>query len=239
MQPTDDIGFAKLIARIWGFYGKTPTGDEVAAWFELLAEFPLDVVAKAFNRHLVDPNAGRFMPKPADLVRFLPVPRPEDDGRPGSDEAWGMLLRLARDEAETGALSEEMRQGWEACGPILAEGDEVGARRCFLQVYDRAVQAARASHEPPRWTVTLGTDRALRDTRLREAVDAKRLSRDQAIGLLSGPAPASLEQVAGLLEGPDRPPQGPTALRRNLPRPAPARAGRKAPSRPRPCWQRS
>ena len=82
-------------------------------------------------------------------------------------------------------------------------GDEVGARKCFLTVYARQVEDARQRHRPARWTVTLGTDPALRQQRLGEALEARRIGADQVRALLPGPAPASLDHVAGLLEGPD------------------------------------
>jgi hypothetical protein len=202
MNSTDKTAFTALIAKTWRFYGKTPTGEDVADWFELLQSFPLDAVATAFKRHLVDPKAGQYLPKPADLIRHL-QPRTEDDDHPDPDEAWGLLVRLIGDERETGVLTDEMRAGWQACQPILDLGDDVGARKCFLTVYARHVEDARRHSQRARWTVTLGTCPQLRAQRLTEAVQAQRLSRDQMTALLPGPAPASLDQVAGLLEGPD------------------------------------
>lgn len=195
-----------LVAKTWRFYGKTPSGDEVADWFELLEGFDLDDVATALKRHLTDPDRGQYLPKPADIIRHLST-APGDDGHPGADEAWGLLVRLIQDERETGVLSDEMRAGWNVCDPILKLGDEVGARKCFLEAYSRAVQNARQHGQPPRWTVTLGTCPHLRAQRLGEAVAAGRLTADHARALLPGPAPASLDQVAGLLEGPDAPRQ--------------------------------
>lgn len=201
MQSIDAPDFTALMAKVWRFYGKTPTGDDIASWFDLFAAFPLAAVAAAFKRHLTDPDHGQYLPKPADLIRHLPGATP-DDGHPGPDEAWGLLLRFVQNEAETGIYTEEMRAGWEACTTILKLKDEIGARKCFLETYAKAVTLARQNNQPPRWTVTLGTSPALRAQRLKEAVQAKRLTTDQARALLPGPAPASLDQVAGLLEGP-------------------------------------
>ena len=135
------------------------------------------------------------------------------DGHPGPDEAWGLLLRLISDERETGVLTEQMRAGWEACQPILDLGDEVGARMCFLDVYRRRIQDARQSGSQAHWTVTLA-DPQLRIQRLSETVAACRIDADQARWLLPGPTPASLAQVAGLLEGPDASPQDLTTSQR-------------------------
>ena len=124
-----------------------------------------------------------------------------------------MLLRLISDERETGVLTEQMRAGWEACQPILDLGDEVGARMCFLDVYRRRIQDARQSGSQAHWTATLA-DPQLRIQRLSETVAACRIDADQARWLLPGPTPASLAQVAGLLEGPDASPQNLTTSQR-------------------------
>ncbi|MFZ1325933.1 MAG: hypothetical protein WAT67_07915 [Candidatus Contendobacter sp.] len=211
MQATDKADFTALIAKTWRFYGKQPTGESVADWFELLEGFALDVIAVAFKRHLTDPQQGQYLPKPADIVRHLPVPKADDDGRPSADEAWGLLLRLVRDEAETGVLNDEMRTGWTACQPILDVGDEVGARRCFIETYNRAVTESRAKRLPPHWTVTLGTDPRLRKERISQAVQRGQLGREHAMALLPGLSVAALD-VAGLLEGPKAQTADQTAL---------------------------
>jgi hypothetical protein len=112
-------------------------------------------------------------------------------------------LRVIRDERETAVLSDEMRIGWIACQPILDLGDEVGARLAFRESYTREVEKARKMAVAPRWTPTIGNDPTLRQTRLREAVEARRIGLDAVRSLLPGPTPHQIAQVAGLLEGPD------------------------------------
>jgi hypothetical protein len=206
MNSTDRAGFAAHILAIAEIYGKALSTPAIGIYWTALQGYPLAAVQRAIERHVQDSEAGRFFPKPADLIRQL-RPRAEDDDHPDPDEAWGLLVRLIGDERETGVLTEEMRAGWAACQPILDAGDEVGARKCFLTVYVRHVEDARRHGQRARWTVTLGTCPHLRAQRLTEAVRANRLSRDQMTALLPGPAPASLDQVAGLLEGPDVPRQ--------------------------------
>ena len=205
MLPTDKPTFAALIAKTWRFYDKTPKAETVADWFEMLEGLPLEAIATAFKRHLTDPKAGQYLPKPGDVIRHLPLAA-TDDGHPGPDEAWGLLVRIISNERETGVLTEEMRASWQACQPILDLGDEVGARMCFLDGYRRRIQEARQTAKKAHWTVTLGDDPTLRVQRLNEAVTARRISADHAQSLLAGPTDTSLDQVAGLLEGPDASP---------------------------------
>ena len=206
MNSTDKASFATHILAIAEIYGKALSPAAIGIYWNALQGYPLAEVQRAIERHVQDAEAGRFFPKPADLIRYLQR-RSEDDGHPDPDEAWGLLVRLIADERETGVLTDEMRAGWQACQPILDLGDEVGARKCFLTVYARHVADARRHGQRARWTVTLGTCPQLRAQRLTEAVQARRLSHDQVTSLLPGPAPASLDQVAGLLEGPDAPRQ--------------------------------
>ena len=197
MLLTDKPAFAALIAKTGRFYGKTPTGEEVADWFDLLEGFTLTALARAFGNHLIDPQAGQYLPKPADIIRHLPG-HPADHGHPGPEEAWGLLVRLVNDEGETGVLTEEMREAWQVCDPILKAGDEVGARMCFLETYRKALKRAIETRKPPRWSPAVGSDVERRKTALQTAVAAGRISADHARSLL--PAPVTrLEEVAGLL----------------------------------------
>lgn len=201
MQPTDKIPFTALLQKVWRFHRLEVTGQDVADWIGILAAVPFPAVETAFNRHLADPKHGSYLPKPADIFRQLAAMQSADD-RPGADEAWGLLLRVIRDERETAVLSDEMRIGWIACQPILDLGDEVGARLAFRETYHREVERARKMAVAPRWMPTLGTDPTLRQTRLREAVEARRIGVDTVRALLPGATPAAICQVAGLLEGP-------------------------------------
>ena len=122
-----------------------------------------------------------------------------DVDHPGPEEAWGMLIRFVNDERETGLYTEPMRQAWEACDPILKAGDEVGARMCFLETYRKALKRAVETRNPPKWSLTMGSDAERRKTALQDAVAAKRISADYAQSLLPAPV-ASMEHLAGLLE---------------------------------------
>lgn len=207
MKSTDDQirkqrAFALWMKAAWLFYDREPAGADYDRWYLMLGEFPPAALEAAFRQHMTDPKHGSYFPKPADIIRNLPTAQPTDDGRPGPDEAWGILLRVIGDERETAVLSEEMRAGWTACQPILDLGDEVGARMAFRETYSREVEKARKTAVAPRWTPTIGTDPTLREKRLTEALKTKRIGFDSVRALLPGPTPENITHVAGLLEGP-------------------------------------
>lgn len=106
-----------------------------------------------------------------------------DDGRPGPEEAWGML---PRDESESVVWTDEMRQAFGAAGPLLANDEIIPARMAFLESYKRAVREAREDGRPVHWELSPGHDAAGRDRVLIEAAERGRLPADHAARLCAG-----------------------------------------------------
>lgn len=127
-----------------------------AMWWRAMAPHPLVVVRAAFDAHVNDPERGKFVPVPADILSRI-VGAAVDDRRPGSDEAWAIALASA-DERETVVWSTEMAEAFTATAPVLAVGDKVGARMSFRETYDRIVAAARRAGREVEWQTSLGTD---------------------------------------------------------------------------------
>ena len=101
MHSPDKAGFAAHILALAEIYGKALSPAAIGIYWTVLQGYPLAEVQRAIKRHVHDPDAGQYFPKPADLIRHLSTAAPRDD-RPGPDEAWGLLVRLMRDERETG-----------------------------------------------------------------------------------------------------------------------------------------
>lgn len=132
----------------------------------------------------------------------------EEDGRPGSDEAWAIAIS-AQDEAETVVWTEEIAQAFAVAQPILEAREKVGARMAFLDAYERIAREGRASGKPVRWTVSIGHDPERRATALSAAVALRRIEAADIHGLLpdhsgeSAVVPALLTQdPRPLLEAP-------------------------------------
>lgn len=214
MKSTDNATFAVMLTGVMrDVYEKPVSPTLINLWIASLKPYELAEAQAAFERHITNPDAGQFAPKPADIIRQLQALQPAegDSGHPGAEEAWGMLMRFVNDERETGLYTEPMRQAWEACDPILKLGDEVGARMCFLETYRKAVKRAQETRTPPKWNLTMGSDIERRKTALQDAVATKRISADYTQSLLPAPV-ASLEHLAGLLEhdGPKPEPDQPS-----------------------------
>lgn len=165
----------------------TPTAKGM--FFRALAAYPLEDVRAALDAHVKDPQRGRFMPLPADVIAQLQGAA-ADDGRPGPEEAWAIALR-SHDEADTVVWTEEIAQARAIARPLMDAGDEVGARMAFKEAYSRLVAEARNAGKAPAWSASLGFDPRLRQVALDAAVQANRLPRSDAYQL-SAPVSAPL-----------------------------------------------
>ena len=158
-----------------------PSSTNSALWFRALRKYPINVVRDAFDAHVADPQRGRFVPTPADVIAQI-AGMVEDDGRPGAEEAWAMSI-AARDEGDTVVWTAEMAQAWNTASTVMALGDETGARMAFRQAYDRLVAKSRLEGVATTWSVSMGHDPGRRNTPVAAAVAAGRLPRSELLAL--------------------------------------------------------
>ena len=104
-----------------------------------------------------------------------------NDGRPGADEAWGMI---PRNESVSAVLSQEMLTAMASAQPLLDEGDQVAARMAFKESYNRLITDSRNNSIPVEWFPSLGDDKFGRQEVIKEAVRLGRLSVNHATKLL-------------------------------------------------------
>lgn len=177
MREQDFEPFVTMLDAVCGLLSRgayRPSAENSALWFRALAAFDLDAVRAAFDAHVKDPQRGRFVPVPADVIAQLGAAA-LDDGRPGAEEAWAITVGAA-DEATTVVWTDEMAEAWGIALPVLRLGDEVGARMAFKEAYGRLLSAARASGGRARWSATLGSDPAGRDRAIAEAARLGRIA---------------------------------------------------------------
>jgi hypothetical protein len=148
-----------------------------------LAEYPVQAIIAALRA------CRRELTGKLTLAAILERVQGED-GRPGDDEAWGIAL-CAFDESDSVVMTEEIHVALSAARPVLERGDKVGARMAFKSAYVRAVDTARRSAKPAKWTLSMGSDPQRRLLAVEEAGRQGRL-----------PAPQVAEYVAQLTHGP-------------------------------------
>lgn len=195
MREADFDQFGEMLDAVCSLLSRgayVPSAANTALFFRALARYDLAQVRAGFDAHVTDPQRGRFVPVPADIIAQLDG-LAADDGRPGADEAWAIALRAA-DESQTLVWTDEMAQAWGIARTVLNAGDEVGARVAFRDAYNRIVDAARRERTPVHWDASLGFDQSTRSDVIREAVALGRLPAPD-VPLLEGPA-ATIEDLA-------------------------------------------
>lgn len=71
MNPEDKQNLVNLITNVHGFYKEPCSKFSLGVWLNALNPFSFEEIDAAFTRHSVDPDAGQFMPKPANIVKIL------------------------------------------------------------------------------------------------------------------------------------------------------------------------
>jgi hypothetical protein len=114
--------FAALMTGIGELYGKSMTPELVSIYWDGLHDFEFEDVKAAVNLHVRNPDTGQFMPKIADVVKFI-----EGNTSTKAMRAWQKVLEAARtvgtystvvfDDALIHACITDMG-GWQAIGLI-------------------------------------------------------------------------------------------------------------------------
>lgn len=209
MRETDLPAFGQMLDAVCSLLSRgnyAPSAANTALWFRSLAEHDIDAVRAGFDAHVRDPQRGRFVPTPADVIAQISG-FVADDGRPGAEEAWATALRGA-DESTSIVWSAEMAEAWGIARPVFAAGDEVGARMAFREAYERLVGDARRKREPVAWSASLGFDAEERERALSEAAARGRIAYNPQ-AQIEGPATPLLEMA----DRPSVPESARTALR--------------------------
>jgi hypothetical protein len=161
MKQSDFKSFSDLLNGVMDVYGRERSPTALALWFKVLGQFELQPVADAMAEHM---RISKFAPTPADIVQALT----RQDGRPTADEAWSMI---PRSEYESVIWTDEMSKAFALAAPLLEAGDQVAARRAFIDRYESEVKAARAQGKPVNAWPSWGFDAAGRDQALAKAVE--------------------------------------------------------------------
>lgn len=152
MHKTDFEAFSGMWEAVHGMYSQKPLNDmAITLAFRTLARFELADVQRAVESHLNDTDAGRFMPKPADIVAQI-----EGDSETKAMLAWtkyhdalqrvGTYESVVFDDPLIMAICEDMG-GWCHFGKSL-EKDIPFIRNEFVKRYRGYTKNPPASYPP-------------------------------------------------------------------------------------------
>lgn len=91
MTDDDNRRLVQTLVGVHGFYGAELTEYAIRVWTEDLRGVPIADVEAAFTRHRRDMDRGRWLPKPADILRQL-----QGDIGEQALVAWGSVIDAAR-----------------------------------------------------------------------------------------------------------------------------------------------
>lgn len=91
MNAKDAVRFSTMLAGVHVLYRRDFSDALNDLYWETLREYDYPAVAEAFTRHAKNPDTGRFMPLPADIVRML-----EGSTQDAALVAWAKVDRAVR-----------------------------------------------------------------------------------------------------------------------------------------------
>ena len=71
LQLNDKAEFSRVLNSVSALYRVDLSPDVVELWWNVLADFDIAAIRQALTKHLRNPETGQFMPKPADVIRFM------------------------------------------------------------------------------------------------------------------------------------------------------------------------
>lgn len=91
MTDADRDAFAETLAAVYALYRAELSAAVLEIWWRALAPYPIGAVKAALGRHATNPDEGRFLPKPADVVREIVGTRAD-----ASLIAWSITIDAVR-----------------------------------------------------------------------------------------------------------------------------------------------
>jgi hypothetical protein len=91
MQNQHRKAFASLMTGIGELYGRSISPELISIYWDGLRDFDFEDVKAAINLHVRNPDTGQFMPKIADVVKFI-----EGNSATKAMRAWQVVLDTVR-----------------------------------------------------------------------------------------------------------------------------------------------
>jgi len=71
MTENDFDQFRRGVAGVYAFYEKDLSDFSLDLWWNALKRYDLSAIIEGFNRHVINPEQGKWLPKPADIIKML------------------------------------------------------------------------------------------------------------------------------------------------------------------------
>lgn len=91
MKQDDKDIFGQMMTGIAEIYGKKLSAPLLEIYWHLLTKYSLSQIKSALEKHMLNPDAGQFMPKPADIIRYL-----DGDKQTQALQAWTKVINAIK-----------------------------------------------------------------------------------------------------------------------------------------------
>lgn len=71
MTENDFEKFKQGLGGVYDFYDKELSKFALDVWWNAMKQFDLPAIIQAFNRHVINTESGKWLPKPADVIKML------------------------------------------------------------------------------------------------------------------------------------------------------------------------
>ena len=176
-----------MFATTAGALNKTFSDDQLALISGSIFKYDFEQVKSALERVLVECKFFSL----AEVIERI------EDGRVSPEAAWALMPVT---ESQSVCWTEEMRQAFYDCYPLLDDGKNIPARMAFIESYKKRLAVARVEGGQSVYSVSLGSDQQDRIRVLTEAVGTGKIERNHAASLLPSSIYAVKEGGKMLLE---------------------------------------
>ena len=153
LRPTDSDTFGAMLSAVAAVYGREITPEVSAIYWAALAPYDLAAVRQAFDRHVRNPDAGQFLPKPADLIRMLGGTTADSAmqawakveraiRRVGGHDRWCSMTRLSTAASMTWADGSSCATRWRLTYRFVPETSRPSTVALRCAVSDRSTRRA-------------------------------------------------------------------------------------------------
>jgi hypothetical protein len=151
MKITDKKLFAELMAGAGEVYDKAITTSLLKIYFDMLDGYEIGQVQQAIKDHMRDSNAGRFFPKPADIVAAIEARDPQPSVEHQAELAWAEVMASLEGNRRGLTGGPVQSAAVEALGGMRALGRTDYAelkwvKRDFLRIY-AAMSESKSSRD--------------------------------------------------------------------------------------------
>lgn len=131
--------FGLIVAAVFGLHLRDASDEVIEMYYRALKKHEFENVKRAFDEHVADPDAGKFLPKPADIVQRIC-----GDSNKKSLSAWikayhavsahGSYTSVVFDDPIIHVVVQNMG-GWERFCFDMNEKSEKFMKRDFIDFY--------------------------------------------------------------------------------------------------------